>query len=258
MTTTGAVVLLLASSNAFVPCSARPALPGRGVVRAARGAPTALLRGLESIFGAPPRDDIDYAALPGRPASWAREAGAFAVEGAVPARSADGLAVATFAGGCFWGLELAFQRVPGVVATSVGYAMGDAPRPTYKQVCGGYTGHTEAVQLVYDPAACDYGDLCRALFARVNPTLLNRVGNDVGTQYRHGIYTHTAEQAAEAKRVWDAVNEQTGGKVVTELRPAEVYWPAEEYHQQYLAKGGRAGNPQSPAKGCTDTIRCYG
>ena len=254
MTTTGAVVLLLASSNAFVPYSARPALPGRGVVRAARGAPTALLRGLESIFGAPPRDDIDYAALPGRPASWAREAGAFAVEGAVPARSADGLAVATFAGGCFWGLELAFQRVPGVLRTESGFTGGHKSEPTYKQVCAERTGHREAVRVEFDPAVVTYDELLTVFWDRLkDPTDPGGQGNDRGLSYTTAIFFEDDAQRAVAYASRERLQTRFRNEIATEILPARQWWPAEKYHQQYLQKLG-----QSACKCDLAPIRCYG
>ena len=112
-----------------------------------------------------------------------------------------GLKAATFAGGCFWGLELAYQRVPGVTATSVGYTGGPDPAPTYETVCAGVTGHAEAVQVYYDPAVATYADLLAVFFDKVDPTTPNRQGNDVGTQYRSAIYYHDDEQKAEAEKV---------------------------------------------------------
>jgi peptide-methionine (S)-S-oxide reductase len=111
----------------------------------------------------------------------------------------------------------------------------------------------KAVQLVYDPAVVSYERLCQLLFGRINPTLKDRVGNDVGTQYRHGVYTHSPAQRDAARGVFDVAAGQLSRPVVTELVPAAVFWPAEEYHQQYLLKGG-----QSAAKGAAETIRCYG
>lgn len=173
--------------------------------------------------------------------------------------------VATFAGGCFWGTELQFQRIPGVFATCVGYTQGSIERPTYEQVCSGTTGHTEAIQLLFDPNTCSYERLLHTLFDAIgDPTLLNQVGNDRGTQYRHGIYTHTAEQAKAAARVVEQVqarlnsngstaNEKKQRPVVTEVRAASLFWPAENYHQRYLERNG-----QSAAKNCEEKIRCYG
>lgn len=169
--------------------------------------------------------------------------------------------VATFAGGCFWGTELHFQRLPGVIATCVGYTQGRTEKPSYGQVCSGTTGHTEGLQLLYDPAAVSYGELCDKLLSTVDSTAWNRVGNDIGTQYRHGIYPHTEAQAEAAAAALDreqALKDAIPGaagmrKVVTELKSATVFWPAEKYHQRYLQKGG-----QSAAKGATVEVRCYG
>ncbi|EIE20139.1 PMSR-domain-containing protein [Coccomyxa subellipsoidea C-169] len=184
-----------------------------------------------------------------------------------PSAAPPGQQLGTFAGGCFWGLELAYQRVPGVIKTSVGYTGGHDPCPTYNSVCGGSTGHTEAVQVVYDPSEVNYERLLDTFFAHVDPTTKNRQGNDVGTQYRSAIFYHTPEQKAEAEKAFEEVNEKLanrafrpvrGDKVVVELKEAGLYYVAEKYHQQYLAKGGRMGRGQSAEKGCTDKIRCYG
>lgn len=165
--------------------------------------------------------------------------------------------VATLAGGCFWGTEMHFQRLPGVLATCVGYTQGRVAQPTYEQVCSGSTSHTEAVQVLYDPNVCSYERLLQQLFNVIDPTLMNRVGNDRGTQYRHGIYYHdTDDQANVALRVWNEVQGRYGSDqntVVTELLPAQVFWPAENYHQRYLEKRG-----QSAAKNCHERVRCYG
>ncbi|GIL92602.1 hypothetical protein Vretimale_14021 [Volvox reticuliferus] len=165
---------------------------------------------------------------------------------------------ATFAAGCFWGPELAFQRVPGVLETEVGYSNGQTKNPTYEDVCGGDTGHAEVVQVLYDPDVVSYEGLLEAFWARHNPTQLNRQGNDVGTQYRSAIFTHTAEQLETALKSKAAVQAKHKDPVVTQVEPLDNYSPAEPYHQQYLARGGRFGRPQNPAKGCDDPIRCYG
>ena len=184
-----------------------------------------------------------------------------------PDSAPPGLKIATFAGGCFWGLELAYQREPGVTNTSVGYTQGQDPAPTYEKVCNGSTGHAEAVQVYFDPKETSYARLLDLFFERVDPTTANRQGNDVGTQYRSGIYYHDAEQKELAERAIADVNVKLssnvfrrvlGTKVETELLPATDYFLAEDYHQQYLSKGGRFGSGQSAAKGCTDKIRCYG
>jgi len=164
-----------------------------------------------------------------------------------------GAPLATFAAGCFWGVELRFQRVPGVQKTAVGYIAGEMDSPTYEAVCSGASGHTEAVQMTYNPDEVSFAELCDVFYANHDATTKNRQGNDVGTQYRSGIYYHTDEQKSIA--------EEKKSKVpgaVTEIQKAEKFWPAEEYHQQYLEKGGRFSRGQSAAKGCTDPIRCYG
>lgn len=170
----------------------------------------------------------------------------------------DNLQTATFAAGCFWGPELAFQRIPGVVTTATGYSQGESPDVTYEQVCSGTTGHAEVVQVLYNPDEVSYEKLLETFTSVHNPTQLNRQGGDVGTQYRSGIYTHNEEQAAAAQAHLDKLNEKLGGTVVTEVEPLKNYTEAEPHHQQYLARGGRFGQPQSPAKGCSDPIRCYG
>ena len=159
--------------------------------------------------------------------------------------------VATFALGCFWGGELEFMRVPGVVGTAVGYTQGTVEDPTYQQVCSGTTGHTEAILVVYDPTKASYEMLVDVAMDRLgeNKYLLNQVGNDKGTQYRHGVYYHTPEQEKVAQKVVGSF----GADCVTECKPAQVFYFAEDYHQQYLLKGG-----QSARKGDTTVIRCYG
>ncbi|EFN55435.1 hypothetical protein CHLNCDRAFT_59670 [Chlorella variabilis] len=161
--------------------------------------------------------------------------------------------LATFAGGCFWSVELAFQRVPGVVATAVGYSQGHVDHPTYEQVCSGRTGHTEAVQLTYRPSEVTYDQLCDAFFKKINPMQKNGQGNDHGSQYRTGIYWHNEEQQKVAQARVAAIP-----GCAVEAEAFKSFWPAEEYHQQYLEKGGRGGRGQCAAKGCTDPIRCYG
>lgn len=179
--------------------------------------------------------------------------------------------VATFAGGCFWGLELAYQREPGVFATCVGYTQGDddddssaaaATYPTYAQVCSETTGHTEAVLVVFDPVQVNYAKLANVLFDRIpDPTMLHRVGKDRGTQYRTGMYAHSQEQLVDAQTAFDRENRSwmvSGRAVVTEVAMARTFWPAEEQHQRYLEKGGRFGRSQSAEKGIVEEIRCYG
>ncbi|EFN53814.1 hypothetical protein CHLNCDRAFT_25450, partial [Chlorella variabilis] len=168
----------------------------------------------------------------------------------------EGLEIATVAGGCFWGLELAYQRVPGVVKTSVGYTAGQVPNPTYEEVCSGRTGHTEAVQMYYDPATCTFERILEEFFEKVDPTTLNRQGNDVGTQYRSVIFYHNEQQKEAAEKLASGLFRLPGKKVQTTIEPATDYYLAEDYHQQYLSRGGRFNRPQSAEKGCNDKIRC--
>ena len=166
--------------------------------------------------------------------------------------------VATMAGGCFWGLELAYQREPGVIATCVGYTQGLKSEcyPTYSQVCGEETGHTESVMILYDPDAVTYKRLAELLFDRIpDPTTLNRVGRDRGRQYRTGMYAHSDTQLVDAQIAFDRENgtwKTSGRPVVTEVKMAKEFWPAEEVHQRYLEKGGRFGKSQSAEKGTSD------
>ncbi|WP_237902973.1 peptide-methionine (S)-S-oxide reductase MsrA [Azospirillum brasilense] len=152
----------------------------------------------------------------------------------------EGLEVADFGLGCFWGAERKFWKVPGVWTTMVGYQGGHTPNPTYEEVCSGRTGHTEVVRVVYDPAKVGFEELLRVFWEAHDPTQGMRQGNDVGTQYRSAIYTHTDAQrtAAEASREsYQARLEQAGfGPVTTELREAPPFYYAEDYHQQYLSK----------------------
>jgi peptide-methionine (S)-S-oxide reductase len=158
-----------------------------------------------------------------------------------------GSAVALFGLGCFWGAERMFWKLPGVVSTSVGYAGGHTPNPTYREVCSGRTGHAEVVQVVFDPARISYADLLKTFWEGHDPTQGMRQGNDVGTQYRSAIYWHDEEQrqAAEASRAAyeNALGAAGHGGITTEVAPAPPYYYAEEYHQQYLAKnpGGYCG-----------------
>jgi peptide-methionine (S)-S-oxide reductase len=154
----------------------------------------------------------------------------------------EGYEVALFGLGCFWGAEEIYWQVPGVWSTSVGYAGGMTPNPTYEEVCSGRTGHTEAVRVVYDPAKVSYADLVKVFFEVHDPTQGMRQGNDVGTQYRSAIYWTTPEQeqtARELTKVYgDELHRQRIGDITTEIRPATdvTYYYAEDHHQQYLAK----------------------
>lgn len=159
--------------------------------------------------------------------------------------------VMTIALGCFWGGELAYQRVPGVAGTSVGFTQGKTENPTYEEVCSGTTGHTEAIQVIFDPKQVSFEKLVRIGMERLGDSkyLLNQVGNDKGTQYRHGVYYHNDEQ----KDIVEAIIRSYGEKCVTECLEANTYYMAEDYHQQYLLKGGQPAN-----KNNKQTIRCYG
>ncbi len=158
-----------------------------------------------------------------------------------------GTETALFALGCFWGAERKFWQTPGVVSTSVGYAGGFTPNPTYREVCSGRTGHAEAVRVVFDPRKVRYEDLLRVFWESHDPTQGMRQGNDVGTQYRSAIYWAGEEQhkAAVASRdaYQRALRSSGHGEITTEIAPAPEYYYAEEYHQQYLDKnpGGYCG-----------------
>ncbi len=147
---------------------------------------------------------------------------------------------ATFGAGCFWGVEAAFCKVPGVVSTAVGYMGGQLTNSTYRDVCTDQTGHAEVVQVEYDPAKVTYNSLLEVFWKGHDPTTLNRQGPDVGTQYRSVIFFHSPEQEAAARASKQFLG-QAGvfkGPIVTEIVPAAEFWRAEEYHQQYLEKRG--------------------
>lgn len=148
---------------------------------------------------------------------------------------------ATFAAGCFWGVEETFRVVPGVISTMVGYTGGSVASPTYEQVCTGRTGHAEAVQVIYDPEQVSYEHLLAVFWNSHNPTTQNRQGPDVGTQYRSAIFFHTPEQEDAARASKEQLERagQYRSPIVTEITPASTFYPAEEYHQQYVAKQGR-------------------
>ncbi|BEP16322.1 peptide-methionine (S)-S-oxide reductase MsrA [Acidothermaceae bacterium B102] len=158
------------------------------------------------------------------------------IEGPYPA----GLEIAYFGLGCFWGAEKAFWQLPGVYSTAAGYMGGYTPNPTYEEVCSARTGHTEAVQVVYDPAKTSYEALLKAFWEGHDPSQENRQGNDIGTQYRSAIYWTTEEQHQEALASKDAFQPNLSaagyGEIKTELAPAGTFYFAEAYHQQYLHK----------------------
>jgi peptide-methionine (S)-S-oxide reductase len=181
-------------------------------------------------------------ALPGRPerpfglAERHRVLDAPLVTDEVP----EGYEVALFGLGCFWGAEEVFWQIPGVWSTSVGYAGGTTPNPSYEEVCSGLTGHTEAVRVVYDPAKVSYADLVAAFYEVHDPTQGMRQGNDVGTQYRSAIYTSTPEQEQVAREITERyqpeLTKRGYDRITTEIKPAPEYYYAEDYHQQYLLK----------------------
>jgi len=148
--------------------------------------------------------------------------------------------VATFGAGCFWGVELAFRNTDGVVSTTVGYAGGHVPTPTYQQVCTDTTGHAEVVRVEYDPDVVSYERLLVVFWGSHDPTQMNRQGPDIGSQYRSVIFTHDTAQAAaaEASKATLAASGRYRRPIVTRIEPAGDFWPAEDYHQQYLEKRG--------------------
>ncbi len=145
---------------------------------------------------------------------------------------------ATFGAGCFWGVESAFREIPGVVDAAVGYEGGTLDKPTYQDVCTDETGHAEVVELTFDPAKVNYEKLVEAFFGLHNPTTLNRQGPDIGTQYRSVIFFHSPEQERVAREVMARVQPRFNKPIVTSVEPAQTFYRAEEYHQQYLAKRG--------------------
>jgi peptide-methionine (S)-S-oxide reductase len=148
--------------------------------------------------------------------------------------------VATFGAGCFWGVEAAFRQLDGVTKTRVGYTGGTLDNPTYEDVCSHTTGHAEVVEVTYDPAQISYDDVLQVFWRKHDPTQLNRQGWDVGDQYRSAIFVHDEEQRAAAEA--SKQREQTNWRrpVVTEVTPAETFYEAEDYHQQYLERRGRS------------------
>ncbi len=150
------------------------------------------------------------------------------------------MAKATFAAGCFWGVESAFRQVKGVTSATVGYTGGSSENPTYEDVCTGQTGHAEAVEVEYDPAAVSYEELLNTFWAMHDPTTPNRQGPDVGSQYRSAVFFHdeAQEAAARASKQQLGSGGALGAPIVTEIVPARTFYPAEEYHQRYFEKRG--------------------
>jgi peptide-methionine (S)-S-oxide reductase len=201
------------------------------------------------LFGLLKKTDMPApgAALPGRAEAIPTAETNFVTGRPLKGPFPEGLAQAMFGMGCFWGVERKFWNVKGVYATAVGYAGGATPNPTYREVCSGQTGHNEVVLVTYDPAVVSYETLLKTFWEGHDPTQGMRQGNDVGTQYRSGIYAFNPEQkaAAEAsKAAYQAQLKGAGyGKITTEIVEAPAFYYAEDYHQQYLAKnpGGYCG-----------------
>jgi peptide-methionine (S)-S-oxide reductase len=186
-------------------------------------------------------------ALPGRAAKIPVPAAHFVNGNRLEPPFPDGFQRALFAMGCFWGAERKFWQLPGVYSTAVGYAAGHTPNPTYREVCGGMTGHAEVVLVVFDPAVVTYEELLHTFWESHDPTQGMRQGNDVGTQYRSGIYYFDEAQrrAADTSRGLFQIEltKARHGPITTEIQPAPEFYYAEDYHQQYLAKnpGGYCG-----------------
>ncbi|HEV7180035.1 MAG TPA: peptide-methionine (S)-S-oxide reductase MsrA [Candidatus Baltobacteraceae bacterium] len=147
---------------------------------------------------------------------------------------------ATFAAGCFWGVEAAFRQLPGVLDAVSGYTGGHTDNPTYREVCSGRTGHAEAVDVTYDPATITYENLVEAFWKVHDPTQRNRQGPDVGSQYRSAIFTHTPEQERIADESRDRAQRSFQKPIATEIVAARAFWPAEDYHQRYAERNGIA------------------
>jgi peptide-methionine (S)-S-oxide reductase len=151
---------------------------------------------------------------------------------------------ATFAAGCFWGVEELFRHVDGVKSTQVGYSGGHYENPKYEDVCAGKTGHAEAIQIEFDPVIVSYDDLLKIFWNNHNPTTLNQQGPDIGEQYRSSIFYHDEEQESKAKAMKELLQnvalKKFGKKIVTEIVPFSTFFKAEEYHQRYLEKNGLA------------------
>jgi len=180
-------------------------------------------------------------ALPGRSTPIPTASTHFVFKRPLKGQMPDGFQIATFGLGCFWGAERKFWELgDGIWLTAVGYAGGFTPNPTYEETCSGQTGHNEVVQVIFDPARISFADLLKTFWENHNPTQGMQQGNDVGTQYRSGVYTANAEQQAEAeasKRAYQAAISTKGyGAITTEILPAGPFYYAEDYHQQYLAK----------------------
>jgi peptide methionine sulfoxide reductase msrA/msrB len=183
------------------------------------------------------------------PAAQSASAQGVAPQGAALQTSAPQTETAYFAGGCFWGIEHYFQEGPGVIDAQSGYMQGSVENPTYKQVCSGTTGHAETVKVVFDPKKISFRRLLQAFFDMHDPTQLNRQGPDFGTQYRSGIWTTSDAQKREAEAYIKELADKKafdGKKIVTQVEPAKMFWPAEDYHQDYVVNTGRACHVANP------------
>jgi len=158
--------------------------------------------------------------------------------GPVKLKPAEGNQLAAFSGGCFWGTEDVFRQIPGVVATAVGYSGGHTSNPTYEDVCSHTTGHAETVLVEYNPAKVSYKKLLAVFWENHDPTTVNRQGPDVGSNYRSAIWTFSETQAEVARQSLNAEQKKLTHEIVTEIKPAEPFWVAEDYHQQYDEKHG--------------------
>ncbi|WIM11217.1 peptide-methionine (S)-S-oxide reductase MsrA [Enhydrobacter sp.] len=184
--------------------------------------------------------DADHA-LPGRDKpAFAVPAEHFVNHNRIQPPFPAGLETAMFGMGCFWGAERKFWQTPGIYATAAGYAAGFTPNPTYEEVCSGYTGHNEVVKVWYDPKKISYDAMLKVFWENHDPTQGMRQGNDVGTQYRSGIYTFSAEQKRKAEASRELFQKELArngmGRITTEILDAPPFYYAEDYHQQYLAK----------------------
>ena len=193
------------------------------------------------MFGKPQTIPTKEEALPGRADPMPVPDQHFINHHRLRAPFPEGLETAMFGMGCFWGAERKFWQLgDGIYTTAVGYAAGSTPNPTYREVCSGMTGHTEAVLVVFDPRKISYEDLLKVFWENHDPTQGMRQGNDVGTQYRSGIYTYGDAQLRAAERSRDAFQQRLSaagfGRITTEILAAPEFFYAEDYHQQYLAK----------------------
>ena len=196
--------------------------------------------GLFGLFGKKLTIPTSEDALPGRSQTMPVPEKHFVNGNPMNAPYPDGMETAMFGMGCFWGAERKFWQQEGVFITAVGYAAGVTPNPTYQEVCSGMTGHNEVVYVVFDPKVISYETLLKVFWENHNPTQGMRQGNDVGTQYRSGIYTYSPEQSKQAEASRDlyqqALSQAGYGEITTEILDAPEFYFAEDYHQQYLAK----------------------